>query len=174
VERQGLAEHPDRTFALGLAAIVAVGFTLARDPARSTRVQRQGLVRLLLIAVAVQAAHFIEEYLTGFEQRFPERLGLDPWPPAFFVTFNLAWLAIWLLAAVGVRANLRIAYFPLWFLAIAAVLNGVAHPALALSAGAYFPGLLTAPILAVIGLLLGVRAWTITLPQAADDAPRDA
>ena len=35
--------------------------------------------------------------------------------------FNLVWIALWLLAAVGVNRAIRVAYFPLWFFAVGMV-----------------------------------------------------
>ena len=39
-------------------------------------------------------------------------------------------------------------------LAIAGTFNGIAHPALALAAGGYFPGLISSPVIGVAGVLL--------------------
>lgn len=53
----------------------------------------------------------------------------------------------------------------LWFLGIAGVVNGVAHPALAqlaLRAGSYFPGLITSPLIGGLGLTLLRRLTSIT------------
>jgi hypothetical protein len=44
------------------------------------------------------------------------------------VTFNAFWIAVWVLCALGVRAGFRMAFFPVWFFAIAMIGNGVAHP----------------------------------------------
>jgi len=49
---------------------------------------------------------------------------------------------------------MRAALFPLWFLAIASLANGVAHPLLSVQAGRYFPGLFTSPLVGVAGLAL--------------------
>jgi hypothetical protein len=38
----------------------------------------------------------------------------------------------------------RTAGAALWFLAIAAIANGIGHPAMSLAVGGYFPGLFTA------------------------------
>lgn len=118
-----------------------------------------------LVVLALQALHFAEEFATGFQSRLPARLGLDGWSDAFFVTFNAAWIAIWALALAGAMAGrmTRLAAIPLWFLGLAAIGNGVGHPILAVVAGGYFPGLVTAPFLGLAGIVLvrrlaGVRA----------------
>ena len=47
-----------------------------------------------------------------------------PW--AFFVTFNLSWIVVWAAAAFSIRTSARWAFVPMWFLAIAMMLNGIA------------------------------------------------
>lgn len=54
------------------------------------------------------------------------------------------------------------ALFPLWFLGIAGVANGVAHPALSIRTGGYFPGLVTAPLVGIAGALLIRRLLAVT------------
>ena len=68
-----------------------------------------------------------------------------------------------IVAALLTRSRRREAVlFPAWFLAIASVANGIAHPALALATGSYFPGLWTSPLMAAGGVLLWRRLMTIT------------
>ena len=110
--------------------------------------------------------HTAEEFLTGFYVRFPELLGLSPWTPEFFVTLNVLWIGIWVLSAAGLRKGLRVALVPAWFLAIGMVLNGIAHPLLALRVGAYFPGLITSPVVGILGVALGRQLTELT--QGAD------
>jgi hypothetical protein len=119
-------------------------------------------VRLAVIAVVLQAAHFMEEFTTGFHERFPELLAIAPWSMQFFVSFNLFWLAIWTLSIWGLASHRRAALFPLWFLAIGGFANGIAHPLLSAGAGGYFPGLLTSPLVGAIGFLLLQRLLVIT------------
>jgi hypothetical protein len=149
------------TAGLTVAAIAAAVLT------RSRRLEaahpRAANARATFIAlIALQALHFTEEYATGFHERFPAFLGLAPWPATFFVTFNAIWLAIWGIAALGFKAGYQLTLFPAWFLAIASVANGIAHPALALAIGSYFPGLWTSPLMAAGGVLLWRRLTTIT------------
>jgi hypothetical protein len=82
------------------------------------------------------------------------------------VTFNLAWVLAWILGSRGLLSRRRAALFPLWFLGIAALGNGIAHPLLALRHNGYFPGVITAPAVAVAGLLLLRRLWHATSPQS--------
>jgi hypothetical protein len=116
----------------------------------------------MLAAIILQAGHFVEESMTGFPRRFPQVIGLAPWPARFFFWFNLFWLATWVVSCWGLLARRRAALFPLWFLAIACVANGVAHPALALRTGEYFPGLFTSPVVGIAGVLLLKRLIAVT------------
>jgi hypothetical protein len=144
---------------------------VSADPARVRGAARAGAV-----AIALQAAHFAEELATGFERRFPESLGLAPWSVRFFVALNLLWLAAWVASVPGLRARRRAALFPLWFLALAAVANGVGHPLLAARAGGYFPGLFTSPLVGVAGAVLLWRLGSVTdgARRGASDRARAA
>jgi hypothetical protein len=140
------------TLGLTLAALVALVFTIARGRVSVAFVPRIRLVSTA--AILVQLAHFIEEAQHQFYVRFPELLGLAPWSRQFFLTFNLFWLAAWLLAVLGINAVWRISAFALWFLAIASMANGIVHPLLAFAVGGYFPGLWTSPFVGILGVVL--------------------
>jgi hypothetical protein len=124
-------------------------------------------VRLAVIAVALQATHFIVEFTTGFHERFPELLGLAPWSVQFCVAFNLFWLALWSLGVWALAARQREALFLLWFLAIGCSANGVAHPLISMRTGDYFPGLVIFLVVGFIGVLLLRRLARITEPHTA-------
>lgn len=152
------------TAGLTLAAVAAVGLTIRRRPASPADLAAARVVPWFVAGIAVQFAHFSEEFITGFHLRFPALLGLEPWSARFFVNFNLAWLALWLFAAPLVRRGIRPVFFFAWFFSLAAMANGVAHPLLALQAGGYFPGVWTSPVLGVLGVVLWRRLWRTTLP----------
>ncbi len=117
------------------------------------------VVPLLLAGIVVHCFHVMEEFVTRFHERFPQMLGLEVWSDDFFVTVNLGLISLFVLSAIGLQKSFRPAYVPVWFLAIAMVLNGVAHPALAIRAGGYFPGLVTSPVAGVVGVFLFGRLW---------------
>ena len=144
---------------LDVAAVAALVLTMQRVP----RATPPDFVLLGWATVAIQALHFLEELVTGFETRFPVLLGLGAWPETFFVSFNLTWLVIWAAALVTV-GRFRVALFPLWFLAIAAMANGIFHPLAAVAVHGYFPGLLTAPLLGLAGVPLFARLMRFTQP----------
>lgn len=147
---------------LGLVAIVAVRLAQSRSSPIEAAKARIAASTFLGVATAIQGAHFVEEWATGFHVRFPALLGLDPMPLSFFVAFNLAWIAIWIVSVPFIRLGRRSAFFAAWFLAIAGVLNGVAHPMMAIESGGYFPGLITSPFIGVAGVILWQRLQRAT------------
>jgi len=154
------------TAGLSAAAVVALLLTIVRRPVDSDLAGRERTARLFLIGLAAQCLHFMEEFITRFHDRFPALLGLPAWPENFFVAFNLLWLTVWILSAIGLQRGYRAALFPAWFFAIAAIANGVAHPLLALVARGYFPGLISSPVLGVLGVLLWRRLLALTRSSA--------
>jgi hypothetical protein len=154
---------------LTLAALVALWLALIRRPAVGTPADRRRLARLAALTLAIQAAHFAEELATGFYIRFPQLLGLLPWPRTFFVWFNLLWIAAWTISLPGLRFGARAAYFPTWFLAIGGTTNGLVHPLLALLVSGYFPGLWTSPLIGVAGYLLLRSMVSSTLPVSSPE-----
>ena len=114
---------------------------------------------MYLAAVAIQCAHFTEEFATGFQRQFPPLLG-SRWDDAHFVSFNLAWIGVFLLAAAGVYRRQPLAYLPVLFLAaVGGVANGAGHLLLSLAQRRYFPGAITAPFCLVAGALLLARLF---------------
>jgi len=147
---------------LSVMAVIALWVTISRGGVAADAAPVQSAVRVAATAVAAQAGHFIEELATGFHERFPAVFGLEPLSLPLFVSFNLLWLGIWALSAWGLARRRQVALFPLWFLGIASVANGLAHPLLALNAGGYFPGLATSPPVAAVGALLLARLSRVT------------
>jgi hypothetical protein len=114
---------------------------------------------MCLLAIAVQCVHFAEEYLTGFQRQFPRLFGYE-WSDARFVSFNMAWLAVFALAALGVYRRVPLAYLIVLFLALAGgVGNGAGHLLLSATQGRYFPGAATAPLCLVVGIGLLAKLY---------------
>lgn len=139
--------------ALGTAALVAVALSLIRSLPAGNSAGSLAAARALQIAVIIQSLHFAEEALTGFHVKLGALFGLPAMSLSFFLVFNLCWIAIWVASIGGVRSGHRAAFFAAWFLAIAGIINGVAHPLLAIESASYFPGLVTSPAIA------GASAW---------------
>ncbi len=152
---------------LGTAAIAALILALRSDsPPGDTTTRRRAAIALA-VAASLQCIHFIEEAATGFSARFPALLGLPPMQFPIFVAFNLFWLGFWFASIPGLRAGRRVSLFAAWFLALAGTLNGVAHPAMALATGGYFPGVISAPFVAIACIWL----WSTLLAAAHQHSP---
>ncbi len=134
--------------ALDLALLVALVAWLQTK----WRPRARGIVRTYLLGLVAFAAHFGEEYATGFYRSWPSLLGYE-WQPLQFVAFNAAWASLFVLAAVGAARRRPVAYLVVIFFAIGGgVLNGIGHVVLALATARYFPGLLTAPLMLIAGV----------------------
>jgi hypothetical protein len=150
------------TAGLSAGAVLALFLTILRGPVNGDLAVREQTARLFLVGLAAQCLHFMEEFVTRFQDRFPALLGLPAWSQNFFVVFNLLWLSVWILSAVSLQRGYRFLLFPVWFFAIAAIANGIAHPVLAVVACGYFPGLLCTPVVGVLGVLLWLRLQELT------------
>jgi hypothetical protein len=154
----------------GATAVLSVGLVIAYLVWISTRWKNDpnAVLPMYLLAIAVQCLHFAEEYLTGFQRQFPKLIGYE-WSDARFVAFNMAWLAVFVLAALGVYRRVPLAYLVVLFLALAGgVANGAGHLLLSAMQGRYFPGAATAPLclLAGIGLLSKLFGETTSAASA--------
>ena len=152
-------------FVLGLAALAALALALGRRSPPDSAAERLAAAHAITLALVIQSIHFTEETVTGFHERFPAVFGLPAMPLSIFVVFNLAWIGIWIASVPGLRSGRALAFFAAWFLAIAGMINGIAHPLLAINAGGYFPGLLSSPVIGAVGVLLSLRLRRATRPK---------
>jgi hypothetical protein len=150
---------------LGLAALAALMLALNRPSPPGNSAERRAASIALAVATVVQGAHFVEETVTGFHQRFPAIFGLQDIPFSVFALFNLFWLGIWVASIAGLRSSRTWAFFAAWFLSIAGIINGFAHPLLALVDGEYFPGLWSSPVIFGVSVWLWLRLRRATLPR---------
>jgi len=138
--------------ALNLGLIISYIIWISHDIDVKKKFNR--LATLYILGIVVQGIHFTEEYLTGFQFKFPGLLGYS-WSDKQFVIFNLIWLLFFVLNLWGIYRRYRVAYFLVWFFTImAGIANGIFHPALSIIQGGYFPGLISSPVLLIIGIAL--------------------
>lgn len=147
---------------LGAVAVVALFLTVSRGWADDSEMHLRGAVRIAWVTLLLQALHFTEELTTGLYERFPALFDLAPVSRESFAAINLVALGVWVLSIWGLAARHRAALFPLWFLGVACLVNGVLHPAAAIATGSYFPGLITAPLVGIAGVVLVRRMLRIT------------
>jgi hypothetical protein len=140
--------------------VVASWFIYVRLCTREAMLPKAGhFLPLYYLTIAWQFAHFGEELATGFQRRFPELYGAEPFPVYVFILFNMVSYLVFLLATVLVFAR-RLHFFlipVLFFIVYGAVGNAVAHTFWAVLHRGYFPGLFTAQAYWVLGPLLLTR-----------------
>jgi len=154
---------------LGLAALGALLLILNRRSLPEMATERRAAARALTLVVVVQSVHFIEETVTGFHERLGSLLGLPGIPLTVFVVLNLVWIVIWLVSIPGLRSSWTAAFFAAWFLAIAGMFNGIAHPLMALAQGGYFPALMSSFFIGIAGVWLWFRLRSATQPRGKSD-----
>ena len=156
-------------FVLGLAAFAALSLARSRRSPPENTQERLAAARALAMAVGIQSVHFTEAVVGGFHERLGALLGLPGMPLSFFVVSHLAWIGILVASVPGLRSLRPPAFFAGWFLAIAGMFNGIAHPLLAIAAGGYFPGLITSPFIGIAGIWLWRRLHEATRPKGVTD-----
>lgn len=120
---------------------------------------------MFLLLICTQAAHSIEEYVFKLYDVFaPARaasgLFSDDRRTGFAIVNTLfVALGFWCYFA-RVRPAHRSATMWMWGWAALEAANGLGHIIIAAGRGEYFPGVLTAPVLLVLALLLGSRLAT--------------
>jgi hypothetical protein len=149
---------------LGLAALGALLLVLRRRSPPERAADRSAAAWVLAASVGIQGVHFGEEVATGFHERLPALFELPGIPITAFVLFNMTWLGIWVVSVPRLRSGRADAFFAAWFLAIAGMLNGIAHPLLAVAAGGYFPGLVSSPFIGAMCVWLWIRLRRATRP----------
>ncbi len=151
---------------VAIAAIVAHG--------RTSLLRSGGLSRILLltgwIAVCIHSVHFTEELYTGLYQSLPQLLGFPFWPRSAFIAINLVFITGFIMSLIIRGSSHRGVDFPLWVLAVASCANAFIHPALALRAGDYFPGLLTSPLVGISGMALLITLMRSTQKRKKEPA----
>lgn len=110
---------------------------------------------LYSIGILIQIGHFFEEYYTGFHKALPSIFNANSWTSNQFVIFNVVWLIIFLLAAIGTFKENKLSFLVLWFfLVIGCIGNGILHIGLSLLQQRYFPGTFTAFFLFITGVVM--------------------
>ena len=110
---------------------------------------------LFLTSIVIQTFHFMEESAGRLYELAPPLFNLGPLPAQKFTIFNLIWIGIFLISAVGVFKQVRLALLPVWFMAlVGGIGNSIFHTWFAVQSGGYAPGLATALINLPLGIAL--------------------
>jgi hypothetical protein len=110
---------------------------------------------LYLTGILIQLTHFLEEYYMGFYKALPSIFNANPWSERQFIIFNMVWLIIFLLAAIGSFNNIKMSFLIVWFfILVGGIGNGIMHIGLSLLRKEYFPGTVTAVFLLAFGIIM--------------------
>ncbi|MHC4234793.1 MAG: hypothetical protein ACYSUQ_06730 [Planctomycetota bacterium] len=139
--------------ALAAPAAAAVVLTALRPRLPPDVRESRRLFLVVGLTISAQVLHFVEELLTELYIEFPTTFGFPAAEQSVFVGANLTALAVWVAALLAVRQGIVIALLPLWFLGFAELLNLFLHPYMALRAGGYYSGVVTAPLAGVLGIM---------------------
>ena len=156
------------SIALGVMFVGSAVLSMSR--ARIPDGQLKSVSTLVLMACGAQLLHFLEEAAFGLHARLPQAFGFPEMPFSFFLSINIGALVIWMLGALQQASN-RLAVTTYWFLGLASLFNLVAHPALAILSGGYFPGVVTSPLVGITGFLLARRLFQVTAGGLRPAAP---
>ncbi len=122
----------------------------------------QGIKRLFLMLVLAQGFHSIEEYVGRLWEVFePARLltgMISNDLETGFLIINIGLFVFGMACWAGpVRMNTRVAKPLLVFWSGLECFNGIGHTVWTVSSGSYTVGMLTAPLLLVLGIILAVK-----------------
>lgn len=138
------------TFCVGLVGVAGVLIWFYRT---KTSLPGQAYYPIYFATLAWQFVHFTEEYLTGFNTRFPELYGATPYSHQLFVIINMTSYAVFTLAAILMLTR-RLGFMltpMLFFVIYGAIGNAIAHSWWVIMTGGYFPGAYTAQLYWVLG-----------------------
>jgi hypothetical protein len=142
-----------------VAALMSGWRTPPRCQLRIDRVVHTRTRSTFLALVLAQSAHSIEEYVGRLWESFPPAAFLTGLVSANrevgFLVINIALVlfGLWCVA-VPVRRDWTSASSFMWFWAILQTINGIGHLGWSLVQRSYTPGVLTAPLLLALALVL--------------------
>jgi len=121
------------------------------------------IIPLYLLALGIQLLHFTEEFLMGFNHRFPALFSSPEYSIELFVAFNMFAYFLFLMGAIFIQKEIKPPIIiPLFFVVYGTIGNAIAHLIFSIISGGYFPGLYTSLLDWIIGPILIYRIWKET------------
>jgi len=121
------------------------------------------ILPLYLLALGIQFLHFAEEYITGFNHKFPGLFNSPEYPINTFVAFNMFAYFLFALSAIMIYKKIKPPMMiPLFFIMYGIIGNAIAHLIFCIVVGGYFSGFYTSLIYWIIGPILIKRLWEET------------
>ncbi|GAA2298400.1 hypothetical protein GCM10010149_53930 [Nonomuraea roseoviolacea subsp. roseoviolacea] len=150
------------------AMVIAYGCHLATTNRRLPDASR--VLPIYLVGLAWQFLHFGEEFMNGFNRRWPtEVFGAQAMSLPMFVWINMISYAAFAMGALAIYRGWRVPLLIAWFFAIMGAMgNAIGHPIYDLVSGDLgFPGIVTSLGYWVIGPILVHRLWTASRHEVA-------
>jgi Protein of unknown function with HXXEE motif len=140
---------------------MALSWLLYMAVLRRKRLDGEKVTPLYLFALSWQLVHFLEEYYTGFNYRWPtEIFRARPYEDKQFVAINVGSYAVFIIGGIALLKRIPELYLPAIFFAVMGVMfNGIQHPVYSLMVKGYFPGLWTSFVDLALGPALLKRLF---------------
>jgi len=150
------------TFVPGvIAALLFYFFTVFKK-----QPEPDNILPLYLLGLGIQFLHFAEEYMTGFNHKFPALFKSPEYPIDTFILFNMFAYFMFALGAIMIYKKITPPMIiPLFFVAYGIVGNAISHLIYCIVVGGYFPGVYTSIIYWIIGPMIIKRIWDETRRQ---------
>lgn len=121
------------------------------------------ILPVYLLALGIQFIHFTEEYITGFNYKFPKLFNSPEYPLNTFVVFNMLAYFMFIMGAILIYKKIKPPMMiPLFFIMYGVIGNAIAHVIFCIVVGGYFPGIYTALIYWIVGPIIIKRIWIET------------
>lgn len=121
------------------------------------------ILPLYLFGLGIQLLHFSEEYITGFNHKFPALFNSPEYPLNTFVAFNMFAYFVFILGAIMIYKKIKpTMIIPLFFVMYGIIGNAIAHVIFCLIVEGYFPGIYTALVYWIVGPIIVKRIWDET------------
>jgi hypothetical protein len=142
---------------------MALSWLLYMTFLRRKQLAGERITPLYLIALAWQLVHFLEEYFTGFNYRWPTGIfHARPYGDKQFVAINVGSYAVFIMGAVALLKRIPELYLPAVFFSVMGVMfNAIQHPIYSLMVKGYFPGLWTSFVDLALGPVLLKRYCSV-------------
>jgi hypothetical protein len=120
-----------------------------------------------LLALALQQLHFAEEFLTHFNERWPQEIfHAQPMPLRKWILVNLVSNTAFTLGAIALYRGIRLPMLVVWFFTVMGVLgNAIQHPIYCLKVRGYFPGFYTSLLYWILGPVVFRSLWHVGKEQ---------
>jgi len=152
---------------------LTVSYNQISSPYNAERFDRKAILVLSgedtgrLLALGIQFIHFTEEYIAGFNSKFPLLFDAPEYPIDNFVAFNMFAYFMFTLGAIMIFKKIKPPMIiPLFFVMYGIAGNAVAHVIFCIIVGGYFPGIYSALMYWIIGPIIIKRIWNETRSDA--------